>query len=62
MDFLRGGGIRDVTRGGPAHVDLVDFRQELLGLWRMCCGRVVGHAVQPPVPEEHSNQHISSAE
>lgn len=54
MDFLRSGGIRDVTLRGSTHVDLVDFCQKLLGLWRMCGGRVISHAVQPAVPEKHN--------
>lgn len=52
MDLLACGGVRHVLLRCGTHVDLVDLGQELLGLWRVCGGGVVRHAVQPAVPEE----------
>lgn len=51
MDLLAGGGVGHVLVGGAAHVELVNLSQELLGLRRVCGGRVVCHAVEPAVPE-----------
>lgn len=52
MDLLAGGRIGHVLLWGAAHVELVNLSQELLGLRRMCGRGVVGHAVQPAMPEE----------
>lgn len=52
MNLLAGGGVGHVLLGGAAHVELVDFSQELLGLWWVCSRGVVCHTVQPAMPEE----------
>lgn len=51
MDLLASGGVRHVLLWGATHVELVDLSQEFLGLWRVSGGGVIGHAVQPAVPE-----------
>lgn len=52
MDLPGSGRIRDITLRGSAHIDLVDLRQKLLGLWRMSGRWVISHAVKPTVPKK----------
>lgn len=52
MDLLAGGGVGHVLLGGATHIELVDFSQELLGLWWVCGRGVICHAVQPAMPED----------
>lgn len=52
VDLLAGGGVWHILLRGAAHVDLVELSQELLGFWRMCGRGVIGHTVQPAMPEQ----------